>query len=49
MVDAEQVQNGSVQVVAIGGLVNGSVGPFIAFAVRDPAFDAAAASQDVKP
>src|ERR1700687_2130408 len=36
------MQNGGVQVVTIGGLVHGFVGPFVAFSVGDTALDAAA-------
>ena len=42
VVDAEQMQNRRVHIVAIGRIVGGFVGPFVAFAVSHAAFDAAA-------
>src|SRR5579872_3682620 len=41
VIDAEQVQDRGVHVVAVGGICRGFVRPLVAFAVRGPALDAA--------
>ena len=42
VVDAEQVQDGGVEVVAVGGVLDGLVRPLVAGAVGDAPLDAAA-------
>src|SRR6266581_3434094 len=42
MIDAELVQNGCVQVIAVGGIGSGPVRPFIARPIRNSALEAAA-------
>ena len=42
VIDAQQVQDRGVQVVAVGRVSGRLVRPFVAFAVGDPALDAAA-------
>src|SRR5262245_24398806 len=42
VIDAQQVQDGRMNVVAISGILDGLIGPFVRRAVRDAAPDAAA-------